>query len=116
MKKIELTFINRVKLSGILNGATGKNGGLDKLHALLEIYGAVRFTEEELGKMTLSDIAPGVVNYIIRKEFEPGDFCNKTVDIEDQQAKWLLKELDAWVENATISDVSWLNKLKGELK
>lgn len=113
MKNIELNFISRVRLVGILNGANGKNGGMDKIHALLSVYEKVHFVDDELARITVKEVAPGVTNFEVKGSSE---FCNKTVEIEDQQAKWLLKELDDWTDNAGISDYAWLDKLKGELR
>ena len=117
MTTIKLNFINRVKLTGILSAARGGEGGFDKLHALLKVYEAVRFTEAELAQLKVTDLGGGTVNYqIIDTESSVTDFGAKDVAIEDQQAKWLARELDAWVASATIDDLSWLTPLRESLQ
>ena len=117
MTNIKLTFINRVKLTGILSAARGGDGGFEKLHALLKVFESVRFTEAELQQMKVSDLGGGVVNYQITDPAVSGpDFAAKAGKLEDAQAKWLLKELDAWVSNATIDDLQWLDPLLAQLR
>ena len=117
MTNITLNFINRVKLAGILSTARGGEGGFEKLHSLLKVFDHVRFTEAELGHMVVTDLGGGVVNYKIKDRLATvPEFAAKTVKVEDQQAKWLLKEVEAWVANATIEDLQWLDPLLAQLK
>ena len=116
MTTLSLNFINRLKLTGILSGARGGDGGYDKLHALLVVFAAVRFTEDELAKITVTDLGNGTTHYRITDPQQSGSqFCAKLIQLEDTQAKWVLKELDAWVVNATIEDMGWIDPLKSEL-
>ena len=116
MTTIKLTFVNRVKLTGILSGARGGDGGFDKLHALLKVFDYVRFTESEQAELTLTDLGGGTVNYQISDPAASGkDFGCKEVLLEDAQAKWLLKEMDAWGANATLADLAWFDPLKEQL-
>ena len=81
------------------------------------MYEAVRFTEAELAQLKVTDLGGGTVNYqIIDTERSVADFGGKDVAIEDQQAKWLARELDAWVASATIDDLSWLTPLRESLQ
>ncbi len=116
MITIKLNFINRVKLTGILSAARGGDGGFEKLHCLLKVFDAVRFTEAEQQQMKISDLGGGVAHYQITDPATSGpDFAAKSAKLEDAQAKWLLKELDGWVPHATIDDLQWLDPLLAQL-
>jgi hypothetical protein len=54
------------------------------------------------------------MHYRIANQGDPEDFA-KPATLEDQQAKWLDKVLGAWLPNATIDDLAWLEPLRTQL-
>ena len=116
MITIKMNFITRLKLTGILTGVRGGEGGLDKLHGLLAIFEVVHFTEKEMEEIRVTDVGNGIANYaVIDPEKSGPEFALKEVKIEDHPAKWLLKELDVWAANAVIEDLKWLDPLREQL-
>lgn len=109
MKTLDLDFITRFKLSGILDQV---DGNLGKLKALGAIFDKVRFSEEEAKRIVTKQTGDLVT--FSTPEGEP-EFGKITVEIEDSQAEFLMKELDTW-PHFRIADLTWVEKLKAGLK
>ena len=117
MKRVDLSFVTRVKLLGILGGAQAQDGGLDKLHALLRVFERVRFSDEEMAQITITPIDEHTSNYRVTNPEQAGpDFGSKTLELEEAHATWLLRQLKVWMANATIHDLEWLDPLMEALE
>src|SRR5947209_7983488 len=109
MKQLELDFLTRFKLSGILAEA---DGPLGKITPLLAVYEKVRFNEDEAKQITVEQ-SGNMVTY--KGPADNPEFGTLDVDVEDAHATAVLNELEAW-QHFKIADVTWVEKLKGCLK
>lgn len=112
MKNLQLDFVTRVKLIGIVGGAHAQDGGIGKLHALLKVFEAVRFSPDELDQITVTPIDDKLANYRITDPAAAGpEFGRKIVALEEAQAEWLRLQVKFWSAAATIHDLAWLDPL-----
>jgi hypothetical protein len=110
MKSVDLTFPERIKLVNVLDSATGTLG---KIHVLGDIYSDVKFSDEEIAKMTIVDRGGGIMSYTPPAGVK--DFGAATLTIEDQSAKVLLMELEAF-QGCRISDVPIIESIKTKIE
>jgi len=117
MRKIEVPFIARIKLTGILQSAPAGVGGIVKLTALSHVYEAIRFTEEEHGSLTVTNLGPpvGMEFRITDPVAVPPDSLTVTVSLEDEWVTWFGRTLDEWVPHATVADLTWFEPLRAQL-
>jgi hypothetical protein len=112
MRSLQLDFVTRVKLIGIVGGAQAQDGGIGKLHALLKVFELVRFSPEELEQITVTPVDEKTANYRITDPEQSGpEFGRKTVAVEEAQAEWLRLQVKFWSSSATIHDLVWLDPL-----
>ena len=116
MRNVDLSFIARVRLTGILAAA---EGNLGKLSALQAIFEQVRFTEEEQAAVTNVNLP--LTNSGWQTVSGDSSPLPKAVDevkrcaIEDSQADVLFQELNA-IQGLRLADVSWVKKLQAQLR
>ena len=113
MKRFSVDFPTRVKLAGILGSATAGDGGITKLHTLMAIYDQIRFNDEEMRGITVTDL-PNGFRYTLKDPIAADGF-RRAVEVENAQAALLVAELTLWSRAATIDDLAWLDPLMDSL-
>lgn len=107
MKTLNVTFVQRLKTTNIL-GLT--SGNLEKLLPLVTAMDALRFSDEEMKSIKITDNGNGVRSF----EAPNHGFGSKEIALEDAHAAAVLRELEAF-QGYQVVDVSWLMDLKKQL-
>lgn len=133
MRRLELSFVSRVKVLLIVGSANAGEGGIDKLVALSAVRRKVEFTDEEwerisvldaggpvtytavfgcpsCGATTMRDSGRGYVCTACRakeKDCPEPEFARVTLDLEEAEASWLRRRLQEWLPNAGVGDEVW---------
>lgn len=108
MKNLKLSFAQRLGTSNILGKATGPLG---KMIALSAVFNSVKFSDEELALIKITDLGGGMQTF-----FPPSPtFGNLETQIEDAQAETLRCELTAY-QGLTVNDVAWFSDLTKQLE
>lgn len=122
MKNIDLDFVTRVKLIGIIGAAPAGDGGIDKLTALQGAYRKAQFTAAEMEHLTVTqfDTPQGPNTRYNIKGFDEAlgysaeageDFGDIAIALDDSESVWLLRQLKEWSKYATIHDLDWYKPL-----
>jgi hypothetical protein len=117
MRTIEIPFLTRIKLTGLLQNARAGDGGIVKLTSLQRVYEAIRFTEEDRAVLTVTDLGPPLGTEI--RITDPAAVAPETlavvVKLEDEWVTWFNRTLEDWLPNATLADLAWYEPLKAQL-
>jgi hypothetical protein len=108
MKNLNLNFAQRLNVTNFLASVTGPLG---KMSALQHVYEAVRFTDEEMRQVKMTDLGNGM------SSFEPPsipDFGHLEVQIEDADASVLQQQFDSH-QQFRIADMVWVGEIKKQL-
>ena len=114
MKNIDLSFIARVRLTGILASA---EGNLGKLTALQAVFEKARFSESEQAEAANVTLSLTPDGWLVASSGTVPELVGKikTISIEDGQAEVLAQEL-AINPSLRMADLVWVTKIQEALK
>lgn len=107
MKNLRLNFPVRLQLTNMLGTVTGN---LSKMAALQHIWLAVKFSDEELQVMKITDRGNGVCSY----EAPYVEWGQIDIQIEDSYATTLQQEMESH-QGFRVTDIEWVDDLKRQL-
>lgn len=111
MKQLTLTFPRRIGLWNFLT--VYSSPVLGKTKSMGRIYDAVRFSDQDLGQIKLTNVGNGMTS------FEPPtlDFGHIETNIEDADAAMLLQEINSPQSNFMfrVTDRQWVDHVEAEL-